>query len=631
MKNTVLLLVFAVCLSGCGSSDNVVVESAGENSPGNNTGNDAGDSAGNNSDNNSDNDAGNTISISDDRREVLAELPNIDFNGQYETTAPTDLGVGGSASEADEIALSAPDSGSTDSVTADRADSIVGPVNPGQTIDPGTLTAGDYDDQLNPSLYQHYANAYLQQRGQWIDVPRLDFNHRILVEVTDQAGRPFADAKVAVSSMDMQSVITLHTAANGVTSLYNNLDALPANFKLSVSGSDGTTVQQDIELQAAMAAGKIQVTLAQGEQHQSNASDTPIDLMFVIDSTGSMGDELQFLQTELSDIINAVTQAQTDIKIGLVFYRDYGDEYIVRAHGFSANLNSVQLNLNQEFASGGGDYPEAMDQALQTALAADWRDASRKILFLLADAPPHSDRMRATWTAAELAREKNIHIVPVAASGVGEDAEYIMRSAAALTNSRYLFLTDDSGFGLPHAEPEIDCYVVTSLRKAMIRALSSLHTGTRVEPASNDIIRQVGEYNEGVCSRSENTDETVAYTVLVDRNNGGQTSKRVEVITDQQTLDAVLANYGEPAAAVDFDAGSVILIDVGAKNTGGYSADIASIEAYDDHVLANIVFSNPGINCPVTLALTHPFSIIYVETQKELRTASETVSRECVF
>jgi len=66
-----------------------------------------------------------------------------------------------------------------------------------------------------------------------------------------------------------------------------------------------------------------------------------------------------------------------------------------------------------------------------------------------------------------------------------------------------VFLTDDSGYGNPHAEPDVDCYVVTQLNNLMIRVINSLVAGVRQEPTSNDIIRQVGNYNQGVCDPQE--------------------------------------------------------------------------------------------------------------------------------
>jgi len=579
------------------------------------------------------------IAIPEDPREMLTSLPTIGFNGQYQTTARPEAGIGGDTGSGDAIrgtetdATAASSPVSADIATGGSAGGSVGtslPLSPIRLTPVGLLTAGDYDDHLNPYLYQNYASDYLRHRGQWIDTPRLDFNNRIHVEVVNMNGAPYADATVEVDAGARQH-ITLHTGANGKTSLYTDLDTLPANFNLRVTGTDGTKVEKNIDLQKASKAGEIRVILAaDNETRQAAPVAAPIDLMFAIDTTGSMGDELRFLQAELSNIINAITQQQSGIRIGLVFYRDYGDAYVVRAHDFTEDLNSVQLNLNQESARGGGDYPEAMDQALQAAIGAEWRAKSRKVMFLIGDAPPHSDRMRASWVAAEQARKKNIHIVPVAASGVAEDAEYIMRSVAALTNSRYIFLTDDSGVGSPHAEPEIDCYVVTSLRSAMIRTLNSLVSGNRIEPSTNDIIRKEGNYNQGVCDQPDTPGpvDPVNYTVLVDQQlplNGTLTEQRISVIKDQSTLNQELANYGEAAVSVDFSKGQVLILDMGTKPTGGYSIGLRSIDDAGDHVVVNFGFNRVG-SCIVTTALTNPFTFTYVETLKEIRT-SETSAR----
>ena len=75
-----------------------------------------------------------------------------------------------------------------------------------------------------------------------------------------------------------------------------------------------------------------------------------------------------------------------------------------------------------------------------------------------------------------------------------------MRAAAAATQSRYLFLTDDSGVGNPHAPPEVDCYLVTRLDQAVRRVLDSQISGHRVEPSDGEVIRTVGLYDHGRCT-----------------------------------------------------------------------------------------------------------------------------------
>jgi hypothetical protein len=140
-----------------------------------------------------------------------------------------------------------------------------------------------------------------------------------------------------------------------------------------------------------------------------------------------------------------------------------------------------------------------MDQALIRAVGQNWRPDAVKSLLLVADAPPHDDLFARTWAAAEAARARRIHITPVAASGVADEAEYAMRAMAAVTQSRYLFLTDDSGVGNPHAAPAIDCYLVTRLDALVRRVIDSQISGRRIEPEDQEVIRRVGEYDAGRC------------------------------------------------------------------------------------------------------------------------------------
>jgi hypothetical protein len=140
-----------------------------------------------------------------------------------------------------------------------------------------------------------------------------------------------------------------------------------------------------------------------------------------------------------------------------------------------------------------------MDLALARAVAQDWRPDAVKSLLLVADAPPHDANVGRTWRATEAARAKRIQIVPVAASGVGDLAEYVMRAMAAATQSRYIFLTDDSGIGNPHAPPAVDCYLVTRLDRLVRRVLDSQISGRRVEPREGEVLRSVGRYEGGKC------------------------------------------------------------------------------------------------------------------------------------
>ena len=63
----------------------------------------------------------------------------------------------------------------------------------------------------------------------------------------------------------------------------------------------------------------------------------------------------------------------------------------------------------------------------------------------------------------------------------------------------HTFLTDDSGIGNPHAEPAIDCYLVTRLDQLLRRVIDSQISGRRIEPEKNEVIRAVGQYDAGKC------------------------------------------------------------------------------------------------------------------------------------
>jgi len=227
-----------------------------------------------------------------------------------------------------------------------------------------------------------------------------------------------------------------------------------------------------------------------------------LDIMFVIDTTGSMADELRYLNTELRDIVSTVQSRHPQIRMrfGLVVYRDQFDAYVVRDFAFTDSLNTMQAQLNRQTARGGGDYPEAMEQALETAVNANWSEGNvARLLFLVADAPPHDKNLPKMLEAVQVARQQGLRIYPLAASGVGDKAEFMMRNAEILTQGRYLFLTDDSGVGNSHQEPSVSCYVVTRLNELIARVIDSELAGQRIEPDAKDIVRSVGNYDAGVC------------------------------------------------------------------------------------------------------------------------------------
>lgn len=232
-----------------------------------------------------------------------------------------------------------------------------------------------------------------------------------------------------------------------------------------------------------------------------------LDVAIVIDTTGSMGDEIRYVQAEFQTLAASIEARfpQSQQRWALVAYKDDGDEYVVRKLDFTGDRSLFQTKLGELSASGGGDFPEAPDQALAAANQLAWRagDTNARLEFWIADAPYHDGKQAAIASAIAIARNQGIHVYPIAASGIDARTEVVMRSAAQYTGGRYLFLTDDSGVGGSHIEPSVPCYFVTKLDKAVTRMVSIELSGKYEEPVASDVIRTGGDPKNGSCVLGE--------------------------------------------------------------------------------------------------------------------------------
>ena len=354
----------------------------------------------------------------------------------------------------------------------------------------GLLTAGDHDDLLNPELYADYAGRFLQRSGR--DLPFVDTRARVAIKVVDADGRavPFARVEVKRSGAPLRLV----ASADGVASFYPRFDRVSSKTVVAVSSEAGAA-RRTVDLRGR-GSRRIAIDLPGTARPV-----TAMDLALVVDTTGSMGDEMAYLQAELDTIVARLKReaGNLDLRIGLIVYRDEGDDYVVRSAPLTDDIRAVRANLARQEAGGGGDTPEAVDRAIAAAARFQWRPDAAKAVLLVADAPPHEDALAQTLAATQGLRSRGVQIVPVAASGVEDSAQYMMRTMAALTQGRYIFLTDDSGLGDSHAEPDLACYVVSRLDQVIARVLAGIVEGRRIEPGREEIIRTVGTYDRGRC------------------------------------------------------------------------------------------------------------------------------------
>ena len=213
---------------------------------------------------------------------------------------------------------------------------------------------------------------------------------------------------------------------------------------------------------------------------ESNGQNTSnkVELSFIVDATGSMGDELEFLKDDLRSVIEDVQSQNNslDISTSAVFYRDEGDEYVTRDSDFTNDLSRTIDFINNQSAGGGGDYPEAVHSGMTKAINNfDWsEDAITKIAFLILDAPPHHKPQVINDIKVSIreAAEKGIKIIPITASGIQKDTELLMRYLSIATNSTYVFITNDSGIGNDHITATVGDYEVEFLNDLMVRLIT---------------------------------------------------------------------------------------------------------------------------------------------------------------
>ncbi len=340
----------------------------------------------------------------------------------------------------------------------------------------GLLTAGSIDDHAAFAEYRQFLNDSLRRDPY---VTRLPIGQRVVIQVTDASGIPVGDARVVVQAAEQHSslppMIDLTTGSDGRTVWLTGIGgATPTDDELVTVHPPGGGKPVCERLHWDQQPWQIQLPDVQP------SLPVQLDLALVIDTTGSMGDELEYLKAEIDDIAATIHRMfpNVDQRYALIVYRDQGDQYVLQSYGFTDSLSEFRGTLAGQHAAGGGDYPEAVHLAMQSATHLDWRTRNTaRVLFLVGDAPPHDADVGQTFEAVKSLRRQGVRVFPVAGSGTQWKAEFILRATSFLTMGKYLFLTDHSGVGAPHADPHVSSYQVEHLNRLMVRMVAEQLAG----------------------------------------------------------------------------------------------------------------------------------------------------------
>ncbi len=176
-----------------------------------------------------------------------------------------------------------------------------------------------------------------------------------------------------------------------------------------------------------------------------------VEVAFVLDTTGSMGPLIEGAKRKIWSIATAIVDANpaAEIRMGLVAYRDIGDEYVTKTYNLTTDLQDLYAKLLELRAAGGGDWPESVNEALDVSVSKlSWTQGPEicRIMFLVGDAPPHMDYAQDTKypEVIRTAAERGITVNAVQAGGA-RDTERVWRDIAQRGGGRYIPIPQDGG------------------------------------------------------------------------------------------------------------------------------------------------------------------------------------------
>ncbi|HEY4244574.1 MAG TPA: vWA domain-containing protein [Kofleriaceae bacterium] len=175
-----------------------------------------------------------------------------------------------------------------------------------------------------------------------------------------------------------------------------------------------------------------------------------VDVVFAIDTTGSMGGLLDGARRTVWSIATHIREADpnADVRIGLVAYKDVGDEYtsyITKDFPLTTDIDGVFRELSSYTADGGGDTPEDVNKALDDAMHMQWRAGAKKLVFLVGDAPP-ADRHDAP-TFDVIARDAGTRgiLINTIRCGWDRDTQSAWSEIASLSGGQFQTIAQDGG------------------------------------------------------------------------------------------------------------------------------------------------------------------------------------------
>ena len=211
-----------------------------------------------------------------------------------------------------------------------------------------------------------------------------------------------------------------------------------------------------------------------------------IEVCFVLDTTGSMGGLIEAAKQKIWSICNEIVKAKPtpELKVGLVAFRDRGDEYVTKPFPLTDDIDTVYGHLMEFKAEGGGDIPESVNEALAVAVKQmAWSQDSSvlKMIFLVGDAPPHMDYPNDVKypEVCQMAMKKDI-IINTVECGNAQDTAVAWQKIAGLGEGRFVAIGENG-----------DVAVITTPMDKQLADLNAAIGKTLVPYGNSDVQHEV--------------------------------------------------------------------------------------------------------------------------------------------
>lgn len=148
-----------------------------------------------------------------------------------------------------------------------------------------------------------------------------------------------------------------------------------------------------------------------------------LDLCFVVDTTGSMGDDIDNIKENMAAILAQLAEKTGNYRVALIDYRDFGEKTGNRSDypcqirlDFTSDNRAITEAVNSLDLGYGGDDEETVYSGLMAAVGLHWRGGAQKAVIVLGDAAPLDPEPNTGYTYEQVLRA-------MSNAGAGPDAD----------------------------------------------------------------------------------------------------------------------------------------------------------------------------------------------------------------